>query len=301
MKPRYIALGLVATLALGLGLFFTLVPPPRQLSVIDGLLGGGSGTEEIAEGVAFGTHGQRLNIWKPSDAGADEKLPVLIFWYGGGWADGSRQDYAFAARAFARAGFLVVLPDYRKVPKIRFPAFVEDGADAVAWTRDHIAEYGGDPDRIALAGHSAGAHIAALVALDKSRLNAVNVDPDVVKAVVGLSGPYDFYPFTAQRAIEAMGQYPDPQATQPLHFARADAPPMLLVTSTGDTTVRPKNAINLGNRLAELGAPVEVKNYPGINHEEVVMALSVPFRGKAPVLADSVAFLNRYLKPSAAK
>lgn len=294
-------MGLAATLVLGLGLFFTLVPPPRQLSELDRVLGGGSGAEEIAEGISFGDHGLRLNVWRPSGTAADAKLPVLIFWYGGGWADGSRQDYAFAARAFARAGFVVVLPDYRKVPQVRFPAFVEDGADAVAWTRDHIAEYGGAPDRIALSGHSAGAHIAALLALDESRLKAVNVDPGVVKAVVGLSGPYDFYPFNAQRAIDAMGEYPDPQITQPLHFARADAPPMLLVTSTGDTTVRPKNAINLGGRLKELGVPVEVKNYPGINHEEVVMALSVPFRGKGPVLADSIAFLKRYLRPAASQ
>ena len=118
------------------------------------------------------------------------------------------------------------------------------------------------------------------------------------KASIGLSGPYVFYPFTSRRAIDAMSQWPDPQATQPLHFARADAPPLFLATSSADDTVRPKNAINLAAKLRRLGAPVELRNYEGLSHEDVVMALSKPFRGKAPVLADALAFLNTHNGPA---
>ncbi|AQR75450.1 alpha/beta hydrolase [Sphingomonas sp. LM7] len=289
--------GLAALIvAAGLGVMIAFTSPPALLSLADGALGGGSGAARPGSAIPFGTQGQTLDIWRPSGEVRGTR-PVLIFWYGGGWVKGDRRAYAFAARAFARAGYVVVVPDYRKVPGIRFPAFLQDGAQAVKWTRDHIAEFGGDPARIALAGHSAGAYTVAMLALDPRWLAAEGVDPAIVRAGVGLSGPYDFYPFTSKRAIDAMHGVADPAMTQPLHFARADAPPLLLVTSGGDTVVRPHNAINLAARLQALGAPVTLRNYPRITHEEVVMALSVPFRGKAPTLADSVAFLNGALAP----
>ncbi len=265
---------------------------PGMLSTLDGVTGGGRGTARIATGVSFGTHSQKLDVWRPS-GGPREHLPVLVFFYGGGWVKGDRGAYAFAGRAYARAGFVVVIPDYRKVPDVRFPSFLQDGAEAVKWTRDHVADYGGDPARIAVSGHSAGAYTAVMLALDPQWLKALDVDPGTVKAAVGLSGPYDFLPFTG-RAVAALGQWPRPLETQPITYARADAPPMLLVTSSKDTTVRPHNAVDLTKRLKALGAPVIFKNYAGLDHEDVAMALSKPFRGKAPVLADSVAFLKAH-------
>lgn len=289
------AAGAALALVLAGAAMAVFLSPPALLSLADAALGGGSGTSRPGSAIAFGTHGQTLDVWRPAGA-VTAKRPVVIFWYGGGWVKGDRAAYAFAARAFARAGFVVVVPDYRKVPGVRFPAFLQDGAEAVKWTRDHVAAFGGDPGRIALAGHSAGAYTVAMLALDRRWLDAEGVDPGIVKAGVGLSGPYDFYPFTSKRAIDAMQGVADPAMTQPLHFARADAPPLLLVTSSRDTVVRPKNAINLASRLQALGAPVELRDYPGLTHEEVAMALSVPFRGKAPVLADSIAFLDRKLR-----
>jgi acetyl esterase/lipase len=294
---RSTKLGLGAAVALlgGFGTYAATTSPPLLLSQLDAMMGGGKGAALVTQGVRFGSHGQTLDVWRAETAAHNDRRPVLIFWHGGGWVKGARQDYAFAGRAFARQGFVVVIPDYRKVPDVRFPAFVEDGAEAVAWVRDNIARFGGDPQRVAFAGHSAGAHTAVLLALDARWLKTADVDPGIVKAVVGLSGPYDFYPFTTKRSIDAMSHYPDFKLTQPIEQARADAPPMLLVTSTKDETVRPRNAINLSRRLKALGAPAELINYRGLDHEEVVMALSVPFRSKGPVLADSVAFLNRHL------
>jgi len=290
---RGIALAVLA-LVLVIGGLLAFTSPPRLLSHYDRVMGGGAGARLVAEGVAFGNHGQSLDIWAP-EAPGNAPLPVVIFWYGGGWAKGDRASYAFAGRALARAGFLVVIPDYRKVPQVRFPAFLDDGAEAVAWVEDNIAEHLGDPGRVAVMGHSAGAYQAVMLALDRERLVAAGADPGIIKAAVGLSGPYDFYPFDKPRSIAAMGQWPRPEETQPITYARPDAPPLLLVTSDGDDTVRPKNANSLGARLRRLGAPVEVQNYGALNHEEVVMALSVPFRGKAPVLADSVRFLKAQL------
>jgi acetyl esterase/lipase len=292
MRRALLLAGLALVLVSGGILAFT--SPPRLLSVYDRVAGGGAGARQVAEGVAFGTHGQTLDIWAPADPPAG-KLPVVIFWYGGGWAKGDRAAYAFAGRALAKDGFLVVIPDYRKVPDVLFPAFLDDGAEAVAWVQANVAEHGGDPGRVAFMGHSAGAYQAVMLALDSKRLAAAGADPGIVKAAVGLSGPYDFYPFDKPRSIAAMGQWPRPEETQPIAFARADAPPLLLVTSEGDETVRPKNANNLAAKLRGMGAPAEVKNYGPLDHKEIVMALSKPFRAKGPVLADSVAFLKARL------
>lgn len=288
MRRTLIVLAAILVL---LGGAWLLISPPKLLSLIDGMAGGGRGADRVATAVPFGTNGQTLDVWVPEDE-AEGARPVVIFWYGGGWVKGDRDAYAFAGRALAKAGFVTVIPDYRKVPGVLFPAFLQDGAEAVRWVRDNVARYGGDPERIAFAGHSAGAYEAVMLVLDSRWLEAEGVDPAIVKAAVGLSGPYDFYPFTSPRSQAAFGEAPDPQMTQPIRFASADAPPLLLVTSDGDTIVRARNANNLAARLNELGAPVRLRNYGPLSHEEVVMALSKPFRGKAPVLADMTKFLH---------
>lgn len=264
---------------------------PGTLDVIDRFTPGEGGTE-VAADVSFGAHEQKLDVWRNGSA-KPGGAPVIVFFHGGGWVKGSAREYGWAARAYASKGFVVVVPDYRKVPQVRFPAFVEDGADAVRWTKDNIARFGGDPERIAVAGHSAGGHTVAMLTLDPQWLAKAGA-PGAIKAAVGLSGPYDFYPFTG-RAVAAMGAWPRPQETQPLAYARKDAPPMMLVTGTVDTTVRPKNARNLAAKLKAAGAIVEEKEYAGQGHEDIAMALSLPFRGKAPVLDDSAAFLNAHL------
>ena len=284
----------LALLIAALGLVAWRTEPPRLLSWADWMAGGGRGVAKVADGVPFGTTGQRLDVWAPDQRGVATR-PVLIFWYGGGWVHGDRGGYAFAARAFARAGFVVVVPDYRKVPGVRFPAFVQDGAQAVRWTRDHVARFGGDPARIGVSGHSAGAYIAAMLTLDRRWLRAEGVDPGIIRAAAPMCGPYDFFPFDKKRSIDAFAGVKDGPMSQPIHFARADAPPMLLLTAGDDVQVGAHNAVNLTARLRALGAPVVHRDYPGLSHENVAMALSVPFRGKAPVLADSVAFLNRVL------
>lgn len=289
-RRRRWLIGVAAVTAM-LSLVASFLSPPALLSLLDGMMGGGFGAEKSESGIAFGSHGQRLDVWRPARA-SRQALPVLIFWYGGGWVNGSREAYAFAARAYARQGFIVVMPDYRKVPSVRFPAFLVDGAQAVRWTRDHVGALGGDPDRIAVAGHSAGAYTAAMLTLDPQWLRAEGMQPGVIKAAVGLCGPYDFYPFTAKRAIDAMKGVADPLVTQPIRFARPDAAPILLVSAGADVQVGAHNAKNLTSRLKAVGGRATHIDYPGLSHEDVAMALSVPFGWKAPVLSDSVNFLH---------
>ncbi len=267
--------------------------PQGLLNGINRVAPGDANARLAARGVSFGAlPRQKLDVWTPGRPAAGAHLPVVIFLYGGGWVAGSRQDYGFAGSAFAGKGFVTVVPDYRLVPGVRFPTFVEDGALAVKWTRDHITDYGGDPRRISLSGHSAGAYNAAMLALDPHFLRDVGVDPRTIRAAALLAGPYDFYPFTEQRGRDALGAWPRPEETQPIHFARAEAPPMLLAAGTADTIVQPRNSEVLAARLHQLGATVELKLYPGKSHIDLAKALSKPFRGTAPVLADSAAFLE---------
>ena len=265
--------------------------PPGMLDALNSLTPGDSNAQRVAKGVAYGSAPrERLDVWAPKTR-APGLRPVVVFFYGGAWVKGSRGDYGFAGRAYAAKGFVAVVPDYRLVPTVRFPAFVEDGALAIKWTRDHAAEFGGDPTRITIAGHSAGAYIGAMLALDPHYLTAVGVAPTTIRAAALLAGPYDFYPWDDQRAIDAFADWPRPEETQPIHYARADAPPLWLAAGTADTTVKLRNSVILADRLKTLGAPVTLREYRGKSHVDLVMGLSKPFRGRAPTLDESSAFL----------
>jgi acetyl esterase/lipase len=264
-----------------------------------GLLNGfsrlaGDSARLAAGGVPFGDDPRlKLDVWTPRQRSA-APLPTVIFFYGGGWVAGERGDYGFVGRAFAAQGFVTIIPDYRLVPAVRFPAFIEDAARAVRWTRDHVAEFGGDPARIDIAGHSAGAYIGAMLSLDRHFLSDAGVDPAIIRAAALLSGPYDFYPFTEQRGRDALGNWPRPRETQPISFVRRDAPPMLLMAGTADNVVNPRNSRRLAAALTAAGATAELKLYPGRSHIDTIKSLSPLFRGATSALADSVAFFTAH-------
>jgi acetyl esterase/lipase len=282
---------MILVLAVALGAFYILVAPPRQLDLVDSIWPGGGGTRRVAHDIAYGGEPrQKLDIYDNGQAGSRPK-PVLVFFYGGGWHGGDKDHYGFAARAYAERGFLVVLPDYRLVPDVHFPAFLQDSAAAIAWAWRNAARFGGDPDRIVTAGHSAGAYNAIMPALDRRWLAAQGAPGDVIKAAAGLAGPYDFHPFDKPNSINAMGRYPRPLETQPIRFVRSDAPPLWLGHGTADTSVRVRNSRNLAAALKAAGAPVALREYPGASHNDLIMAVSRPLRTRLPVLDESSRFL----------
>ena len=245
-------------------------------------------------GIAFGPlPEQKLDVYRPTHP--DPTRGVVVFFYGGDWRNGTRGDYAFVGQALASRGFVAVLPDYRKYPAVRFPAFVQDGALAVRWAHDHVADLGGDPDRLFLMGHSAGAHIAAMLTLDAAYLRAVGLDRSAIRGTVGLSGPYDFVPPDDDKGAFGMARddaHADP-AIEPVHFVDGREPPMLLVQGEQDTTVDPANATKLAAAINGAGGWVEVIRYPCRAHVGVVLSLAWPFRWLSPVLDDAAAFLRR--------
>lgn len=262
-----------------LGLFATLSPKDSAL--------------RSAQNVAYGPNPrQALDVYAPRSATGS--APVAVFFYGGSWDSGRRQDYNWAGRALAARGFVTIVADYRLYPEVRYPGFLEDGAQAVRWAADHAAQYGGDPSRIVLVGHSAGAYNAVMLGLDGRYLRAAGVDPRQVKAVAGLAGPYAFIPLDGPVTRRTFGEAKDLAATQPIAYARADAPAAFLATGDADTTVYPRNTVRLAKALREAGAVVEERHYPGVDHIRIVLALSRPLRGQAPVLDEMAAFLRKH-------
>lgn len=291
---KFVILILLLLLLFGGGTRLVIAGGARSLDLADKWLGSGDGARLLLAGQPYGRGPrQALDIWVPAGARPHDRLPVVIFFYGGGWNSGERGSYGFAARALVREGFVVVVPDYRLVPKAHWPDYLKDGAEAVAWVHDHIASLGGDPGRIALMGHSAGAYNAAMLALDPQWLRGAGSDPAVIRGVAGLAGPYDFLPLEKGGSAErAMGKVRPIERTQPIAFVRGDAPPLWLATGDADTVVRPRNSQNLAAAVERAGGSATLRLYPGMGHMGIVMALAAPFRGKGPVLDEAADFLR---------
>jgi len=261
-----------------LGVFDTLVPKDR-------------GARPVAKDQAFASHERgRLDVYAPAGTRAGAKLPVIVFFYGGSWSTGSKDDYGFAGQALAAQGFVVVLPDYRLVQQARYPGFLEDGAAAVRWVRANAERFGGDPDRLVLAGHSAGAYNSAMLSLDPRWLGR---DRAAVKGFIGLAGPYSFLPLDTQTTVQTFGHVADLPSTQPVNFASPDDPPASLLVAGKDDLVFPRNSTELAGRLSAAGVPVQTRVYDNVGHVGIMSALSTLFRGKAPVLRDMAQFARR--------
>lgn len=260
------------------------------LSLVNAVSPGG--TDRSVATTGFGPDPRHnLSIYRPEQGAHD--APVIVFFYGGNWVSGERDDYAFVGRSLAERGFVVVIPDYRLYPHARYPAFLDDSARAVAWTARRIAQYGGDPRRIFVMGHSAGAYNAAMVALDPRWLRKQGSDPAVVRGWIGMAGPYNFLPIENETTRKVF-PYPDtPRDSQPIAHVSATAPPALLIAARNDKTVEPvRNTGALADRLRGAGVPVREVIYDNVNHATLVVTLSASLQRLAPSLDAVEAFVR---------
>ena len=279
-KPRYLRAGLALFAVL-------LIPACSPLSVVNALAPK-DGYTRVSD-IPYGPDPRhRLDVYKPAEPGPAK--PVIVFLYGGSWKKGKRVDYEFVGQSFASRGFVTVVPDYRLYPEVQFPAFVEDAAAAIAWVRKNISAHGGDPDRIVLSGHSAGAHIAAMVAYDGRYLKSAGVPAGSIAGLAGLAGPYSFDPL-AYRTIRPIFQTASPpESARPISFVTADAPPALLLHGTSDGTVYPKNSEELNAKLRANGVPVRLVELEEVGHIGILLALAEPFSGEERVINEIVGF-----------
>lgn len=229
-----------------------------------------------------------LDVYTPRNV---VRAPIIVFWYGGSWQSGSKNLYRFVGAELAKEGYVAVLPDYRVYPEVRFPAFIDDAAAAVAWVRAHAEEIGGDPQRIFLAGHSAGAHIAAMLAYDDARLAQAGVPAGTVRGFIGLSGPYALDPDddTLRTIFGAPYVHAD---WQPVRFVKPGAPPALLVHGEADTVVLPEHTRKMAQALEAAGVPVTLRLFPERKHRDPVAAFAKLAPNKLPMAAEFRAFVD---------
>jgi acetyl esterase/lipase len=288
-EPRHLSrrtavTGLAAMLATGCGrLAFMAANVPAAF-----------GAHRRYPNIPYGDDPQhRLDVYQPTGVPVEPLRPLVVFWHGGRWSSGDKADYRFVGAALAELGYVAVLPNYRHYPQVKMPGFMADAVRAGRWATAHAGEHGADPQRLYLMGHSAGAHMAALAALDRRHFAAGAQPVPHIAGVIGLSGAYDFLPLREADVQDMFGppqSYPD---SQPINFVRSDAPPMLLVHGLEDDTVSPDNSRNLAAALSASRVPVTLKLYAKGSHADTVAALSLPARGRAPTLADIEAFVSR--------
>lgn len=251
---------------------------------------------EVKANLAYGdAPRQRLDIYRPTRVAAEPSKPlqpVVLFYYGGSWDSGNKNDYLFVAEAFASKGYVVVIPDYRVYPAVRFPAFMQDPARAMQWVKTHIAQYGGDPDQIFVIGHSAGAHITMLLNLDPRYLAQVGLNAHQFRGFIGLAGPYDFLPLQSDRLKAIFGDAQQQYASQPIHFVNGDNAPTLLLVGLKDGTVWPRNSFHLAAAIQAKHGPVTLIRYPDYGHIDMVAKLAAPLRGNSHLLEDIVQFMQ---------
>lgn len=243
-----------------------------------------AGESEATTGIAYGTGARfKLDIYRP--AKANSASPVVVFFYGGNWNKGERADYAFVGRALASRGIVVVIPDYRLFPEVRYPDFLDDSAQAVAWTANNIARYGGNPKNLFVMGHSAGAYNAAMIALDPRWLRKQGLATTSLSGWIGLAGPYDFIPIE-NPAARPVFHFPNtPTESQPINHTDGAPLPALLIAASKDDLVNPsRNTGGLASKLRAHGVPVKEIDYDGVGHTTLVASIAAPLRSLAPPL-----------------
>jgi acetyl esterase/lipase len=255
------------------------------LAIFNALVPKDSGSKLAASDIAYGPDPrQRLDIYVPEGQGP---FPVIVFTYGGSWDSGSKNDYGFVGRALASRGFVVAIADYRLIPAVRYPVFVDDVAQSINWVTANANEYGGDQERLFAMGHSAGAYNLVQAVL-RNDLSAK------VKAMVTLAGPFDFLPLDSPKSIAAFSGVAELRETQPINGNLAMAPPILLMHGSADQTVRIRNSQSLYAAWQKAKRPAELRIYDGVGHAGIMLALSTLLRSRAPVLDDAIAFFQKY-------
>ena len=241
---------------------------------------------KIEKDIAYGPGSrQKLDIYTPKHA--TEKTPIIVFFYGGRWSSGSKDQYRFIGLRFAEYGYKVIIPDYSLYPEVKFPKFVSDGARAIAWTSDNVK------GPIYVLGHSAGAHIGSLIAANPVYLSEFKKNRSLIRAFAGLAGPYDFIP-EDNDLKDMFGPPQEYWRMQTTSFIDGSQPPMLLLHGRKDQHVIVRNLERLRDKIKEKGGIVETKIYPDLDHIQIIGALSWIWHDRSTVGTDIISFFRAH-------
>lgn len=235
----------------------------------------------------------RTDVYAPKNV---SKAPVVVFLYGGRWTSGTKDDWKYVGEALASRGFVAAIPDYRQYPEVRFPEFVNDAARAIAWVRNNVKTYGGDPDKIFVMGHSSGAHIAALLTLKGEYLEGIGGSRNWIRGMIGLAGPYNFLPITDPQMRDIFGPPEKFEESQPILYTEGDNPPMLLMHGEDDEIVSVQDSLNLAQAIKKAGGPISTVIYPKMSHTFIVKSLAKPLRGQTDVIQHVTEFVRQWSK-----
>jgi acetyl esterase/lipase len=251
----------------------------------------------LVKDVAFDSQlGPRLDVYSPETG---DNYPVLVFVHGGSWKDYDKKLFAPVAMRLLPLGMVVVIPNYTLHPDAGYEQMATELAAALRWTLEEIQNYGGDPQRVILAGHSAGGHLSGLVLMDPRFLGAYGHSSDEICGWIGLSGVYDVraeYDYWANKGpepkviLEVMGGEQHFTQASPITHIRADLPPILLIHGDEDRTVPVEIAMNLQEALESAGAQSQLNLYRNAGHSDFL------FRGladeSAPIVTDIADFVQ---------
>lgn len=257
-------------------------------------------TYRLTPDVAYGPQSrQMLDVYQPKGEPPAGGFPVVVFFYGGSWHTGDRAQYRFMGEALAAHGMVAMVADYPLYP-VTYPDFLPDCAKAVAYALNESARYSGNPRRVVVMGHSAGAYNAAMIALDPRWLKQQGRHPAELAGWVGLAGPYNFIPIEDPETRQTF-HHPDvPPDSQPIRHASSQAPRTFLGVAKKDKLVDPdRNSAQLADRLKAAGVPVEFNRYDHVGHISLAISFAQPFRWLSPALREVGAFVKG-LPPAAA-
>ncbi|WP_018982587.1 alpha/beta hydrolase [Salinimonas chungwhensis] len=250
---------------------------------------------KIIDDVAYGPEArQQLDIFVP-ELSSGESVPVVIFFHGGRWSFGNKDQYEFVGTKLASMGYIAVLPNTRLYPEVKFPTFVEDAAQSVAWVQSNIGKYGGN-EQLFISGHSSGAHIGALVVADEQYLKAAGGTVSFIDGFIGLAGPYDFTP----KADDLKKMFGPPEHFPEMvvsHYIDGDEPPFALLYSRDDDKVHISNLKKLKAKIEQEGGSVETFLYDEGGHTGTVSAFSWANPSDLPVVKDIKTFIEQQSSP----
>ncbi len=246
----------------------------------------------VQKNIHYGEHPrQQLDVYLPPHL--HKNTPVVVFFHGGSWQHGDKDDYLFLGQGLVSEGFIVVVPNYRLYPDVIFPAFLEDNARAVAWVHRHLARYGLSNRNITLVGHSAGAYNAVMLALDERYLKQAGMKPSQLAGVVGLSGPYDFLPIRGRNLNAIFSPKEKQDEMEPVYHVRAGVPRMLLLTGDEDGLVSPENSKKLAELLKAKDNEVSLTKYNGVGHYGIAAGFATPISWNDKVRRDIADFIRQ--------
>lgn len=301
-KFKLTNVGITAAVAVGgLALAAQQAQALSALAVVNGITA--SNGVSVSKDILYGDEAtQDLDIYYPKPLAqamrAEQTItatyPMVVFVHGGSWESGSKEEYAFVGQSLAQAGYVTAVINYRKAPEHVYPDYVEDTAQAIAWSYKNAASLHADPERLAVIGHSAGAFNVVAAVSNQDFLAPYGISPDDITAVVGIAGPYS-YDFRKYGGSSAFASDATPDGVMPDRQLKGPQPPYLLLTAENDKTVYDTNTVKMTQALKAFGATVETGEIKGASHATSIGAMAPPLRWLNDVRAQVLSYLDKKL------